>query len=364
MYCGIRFKQNRLLLGIILVVGILLASCKQDVGEGQRWQASITRTVVADYRQLARLAQKQRSQAESFCAAPSAAGLQKLQNRWRDTMSVWQRLQWVRFGPAIQTDLHDRLQFWPERDSAVLREVQAVLQRPGTITQQGLEQASVALQGLSTQELLLFDSEFAQLERFRGSQCELLRASTRLTAKNAKRLSQAWQDKQWLDQWFHAAPHPDTRVAQVRNRQLLVALLAQVEMLRDDKLGAPMGLTIQEADGNRAESWRSRHSLVNLQQNLKALQHAVSPDRGYGLFLFLKDQQQEALAEELVIAVDNLHLALQQVQGPLRDAVADPEQRAALQVAYDSADTLAQLLRHQVAPALNISLADDSAGSP
>lgn len=358
-----RNTQNRLFHGILLMLcAILLAACKQDLPEEQRWQGSVTRALVDDHQTLRRLAQKQHEQAESFCSAPSEAGLQKLQNRWRDTMTAWQHLQWVRFGPVITDNDHWKLQFWPDKKNLVQRKVQELLRSEAPMTPETLEKASVVAQGLSAQELLLFDSQFAQVEKFPGRQCDLLRVSTQRVANVSERLTRNWQDKEWLAEWFHPAPRPGVSVAQVRNGEILDALLAQVEIIKNDKLGEPMGLKTRDKtpNGYFAESWRSQHSLANIQQNLKAVQQTVSPAKGYGLFLYLKDQQHSEVAEELIILLDNLHLALQQIQGPLSEAVTDPQQQESLNAAHRSAGALASFLKQKVAPALNVTLGFNS----
>lgn len=347
---------------LALCIAVLMVACKQDVPEQQRWQATVTQQIVTHHNTLTRLSQKQREQAESFCEAPSESGLLKLQNRWLDTMAAWQQLQWVRFGPVTRNNEAWKLQFWPDKKNIVQRKVQTLLRGQEPITAGSLSQASVVVQGFSAQELLLFDPAFAQVEKFAGRQCDLLLASSRLTARVARGLAEDWKDKAWLEEWFNPAPRPGITAAQMRNGQILEALLAQVEVIKNDKLGEPMGLKTRDKkpNGYFAESWRSRSSLANIRHNLKAVQQTVSPDEGYGLFLYLKDQEQDKVAEDLIIQMDNLHLALQQIQAPLNNAVTDPQQQPALQAAHRSAGTLASFLKQKVAPVLGVTLGFNS----
>lgn len=354
-----RVKLFPIVIGCLLLA---LSACKDDIPEAQRWQVTATRQIVDDHQTFARLAQKQREQAESFCASPGAHGLKKMQMRWQDSMDAWQRLQWVRFGPITRDNDDWKLQFWPDKKNVLQRKVQEILNGADPITAESLSRASVMVQGLSAQELLLFDPAFAELERFKGRQCDLLLANTRLTARVVKRLAEQWQDKDWLQEWFHPAPRPGVTAAQIRNGELLDAMLTQVEKIKLDKLGEPLGLKTRDKkpNGYFAESWRSQHSLANIRHNLQALQQLASPAEGYGLFLLLKDKQQDAVAEELIIRLDNVELALQQIQLPLREAVADASQQAALQASHRSVGELASFIKQKLAPALGLTLGFNS----
>lgn len=346
----------------ILLAGLLLllSGCRDDMTPDQRWVATATRQIVEHHQALARLTEKQHEQAMSFCANPSAPALEKMQQRWRDSMGAWQQLQWVRFGPISENNLDWKLQFWPDKKNILQRKVQGILDGGEPITPESLAKASVVVQGFSAQELLLFDAAFAVPEQFHQSrQCALLLASTRLTADVAQRLDDHWQDKIWLKRWLQPqATVADQTAAASRGGEVLDALLAQVERIKLDKLGEPLGLKTRDKkpNGYFAEAWRSQHSLANIQHNLAAVQALITPEKGYGLFQYLKDRQQPALADELVIRIDNVHLALQQISPPLRQAVMDDERRKAVEACARSVGELASFLKQQVAPALGLSL--------
>lgn len=333
-------RLSRLLLACSLF--LWLTGCKDELPADQRWQATVTEQIVAGYTELSRLAEKQDSQVESFCAAPTDTGLGKMQNRWRQTMDAWQRLQWVQFGPAQAA--RDRLQYWPEQTADHLRQtLHHLLDGHHAITADSLTRADPALQGLSAQELLVFGSTQADTkidpEMFKGRPCDLLRANARLTARHSQQLAAQWQEKDWLLDWFVPPPQEGKTAGQLRNAQLLDALTAHVDSIVRIKL-------------NQAESWRSQHSLANIQQNLLSLQQLTSPDKGYGLFLFLKDRQQKDRAEALVIKLDNVHLALQQIKPPLAGALQQEDQQSAIEACRQSLRELADFLRTEVAPAL------------
>lgn len=277
-----------------------------------------------------------------------------MQAAWRESMASWQHIQWLRMGPIAQDNDDWKLQFWPDKKNILQRKMQDILDGSEPVGADSLAHASVVVQGFSAQELLLFDAQFATVEKFAGRQCDLLRASTALTARVGQKLDDAWQDETWLQRW--ASP------AQVRNGEILDALLAQIERIKNDKLGEPMGLKTRDKkpNGYFAESWRSENSLANLQHNLLAVQQLIRPAQGYGLFQYLKDSQQQAVADELVIRLDNAQQALQQIKPPLTAAVTDTAQQPALQNAHRALGELATFCKQKLAPALGLTLGFNS----
>ena len=349
------------LCSLVMVSG--LAACKENLPPDQRWLATASEQIVAEHETMARLTEKAYKQAQSFCQQPTEKGLAKMQARWRDGMDSWQRLQWVRFGPISKNNEDWKLQFWPDKKNILQRKVQVILEGTDPITLDSLAHASVVVQGFSAQELLLFDTNFAQVERFPGRQCDLLLATTGLTANVAKGLTDGWKDKAWLQTWLNpkTAPAGET-AAQTRDGELLDALLAQVEKIKADKFGEPMGQKTRDKkpNGYFAESWRSQHSLNNIHNNLHALQQLSTPKSGYGLYQYLRDRQQPEVADELVIKLDNINLALQQISVPLQEAVKDPAMQEPLQQVFASLSEMASFIKKKLAPALGLSLGFNS----
>ncbi len=350
----VNWAREKVLLGILLVCGAsLLAGCKDELPEDQRWLMTVTEQIVQDHQQLAALTDKTHEQAQSFCRTPSENGLQKMQERWRNSMAAWQRVQWVRFGPVSRDRNGEKLQFWPDKDNILQRQVQLMLEGAAPVDADSLAEASVAVQGLSVQELLLFDSAFNTLARFPGRQCDFLVANAALTARLAKHLLEGWQDTEWLSSWLQPkVQNPGEASTQSRDGELLGAIVAQLEKIKTEKLGIPMGSSGQKPNAYFAESWRSDSSIANMQHNLDGLKHLVTPPKGYGLYQYLKEKQHGDVADELVIRLDNVYLALQQIVLPMHQAETEPGQEQALQHSLRTLDELVALFRQKVTSAL------------
>lgn len=348
---------------LFLLAGLLLPlfACKDNLTPEQRWLAFTTEQILQGYAGLAEQSAALQQSANDFCQHPDSAALKKTQDAWRAAMADWQRMQWLKLGPITRDNDDWKLQFWPDKKNILQRKAQELLDYNEPITADSLVHASVVIQGFSVQELLLFDPQFATPEKFSANprQCDLLRAATERTALVTQKLSDSWHDKSWLQTW--ATPpvtHADITPAQVRNGELVDALLGQVEKAKTDKLGEPMGLKNRDKkpNGYFAESWRSDNSLANLQNNLWVLQQLTRPEEGYGLFLYLREKNQQAVADELVIKLDNAQQAVRQIQPTLFSAVTLPEQQAALQNSYRALGELATFIKQKLAPALGLTL--------
>lgn len=359
-----RFVRRKMRSLLLLSIALLsLTACKDDMTPEQRWLATTTEQIQRGYQQLSAQTHAQQQAADAFCQQPDAPGLQTMQAAWRESMAAWQHIQWLRIGPIAQDNDDWKLQFWPDKKNILQRKMQDILDGNEPVSVDSLAHASVVVQGFSAQELLLFDPQFATVEKFAGRQCDLLRASTTLTARVGQKLADAWQDETWLERWVTpVATQAGLAPAQIRNGEILDALLAQIERIKNDKLGEPMGLKTRDKkpNGYFAESWRSENSLANLQNNLLAVQQMVRPKQGYGLFQYLKDSQYQAVADELVIKLDNAQQALQQIKPPLTSAVTDAAQQAALQNAHKALGDLATFCKQKLAPALGLTLGFNS----
>lgn len=357
------YVRKKMQLLLLIVALLSLVACNDDMTPGQRWLATTTEQIQRGYQQLSAQTHAQQQAADAFCQHPDVQGLQTMQAAWRESMAAWQQIQWLRIGPIAQDNDDWKLQFWPDKKNILQRKMQDILDGSEPVSADSLVHASVVVQGFSAQELLLFDPQFAAVEKFAGRQCDLLRASTTLTAQVGQKLADAWQDETWLKRWVApAATQVGLAPAHVRNGEILDALLAQIERIKNDKLGEPMGLKTRDKkpNGYFAESWRSENSLANLQNNLLAVQQLIRPAQGYGLFQYLKDSQQQALADEMVIKLDNAQQALQQIRPPLTSAVTDAAQQPALQNAHRALGELATFCKQKLAPALGLTLGFNS----
>ncbi len=325
---------------------------------------SLTENVITDFHR--RFAQSTRTFSEStraFCQAPDAEAYQTLRQHWLLSMSDWQAVQSINFGPIVEGNQAWRLQFWPDKKNLVGRKIKALLSSTTEITPQTLSEASVVIQGLSALEYLLFDGKGGTLDRYQQNpqsdrQCKLLMASASLSSQTAERLFTQWQDKQFLDS-FLAEIKPsqeslDDRASALT--QIMESLLATLEVTKNDKLGGPLGLNnaLKKPQPFLAEAWRSQNSLHLIRAKLKAVRRLLVNGEQLGITDYLIALEHQASATQALAHLDRAIELLAGIQQPLIIAIRNEEQSKVLQEVHGELTQLVKLMKADLPQAMNI----------
>jgi predicted lipoprotein len=192
---------------------------------------------------------------------------------------VWAQAQIIKMGPISLFLRGDRFAYWPEARNATGRVLDALLasRNPNSLTPATLATNSVAGQGLTALERLLYDgNDPAALLRAAGAQ-GAWRVDVGLGL--SRNLAQIAQDV--LNEW--TGPN-GVRAAIAANRGwnnlfasgaeaatlLLTDLVGAFRGMHDVKLLPVLGETIDVANPRAAEAWRSRRPARNIQLNLLA----------------------------------------------------------------------------------------------
>jgi len=310
------------------------------------------------------------AKSRAFCLNPNETTLGATQEQWRLAMSDWQAVKIINFGPIKVNNLSWRLQFWPDKKNLVGRKIKALLKSEDPIDHAKLKESSVVIQGLSALEYLLFDRTGAKLSHYQtnGSeprQCDLLQTVASLTQQTAEHLSGAWQaNAEYLSVFANTtAIASETDITGITTgtpplTQLIESVLANLETLKNDKLGAPLGLKSASGKTNAflAEAWRSQYSLPLVSANLKAVRRLLVNGELLGLTDFLIANDQQALASRLLMQLDAIQVTLNTVNKPMTEAINDDKSRTALSKAHTDLAVLIGILKRDIPIALNITL--------
>ena len=108
--------------------------------------------------------------ARSFCGNPEPAGFESLRAGFQRSMDAWQAVRYIRFGPVELFLRHHRFQIWPDRRNSVGKQLGRLIDKadPKVDDPKKFAQASVAVQGLSALERLLY-GEAASSEAFKDN---------------------------------------------------------------------------------------------------------------------------------------------------------------------------------------------------
>jgi predicted lipoprotein len=237
--------------------------------------------VVPAYQDLAKAADAQESAWKGFCKKPSKAGIDGLKKAYNDAADAWARIEFVRYGPIGENFRYERMAYWPERKNAVARSLAKAIREPDKLTPERFKQASVAVQGLSAMERLLYDdgATDALLSGPEAARrCEIGQAISLSVATIAGEALEGWRGKGGMIDTLKTADEATVRETVSR---LGTDLLGVYQAIGDLKLDAVTGMNPSEARPTLAETWRSGRSARAIAENfagVKAMTEVIVGD--------------------------------------------------------------------------------------
>jgi len=313
---------------------------------------AVKRHILPRYAALAAATGELAAATRAFCAAPEPAKLPPLQAAWRGAMAAWQGAQHLRFGPVEYFNRLPRFAFWPDPRNVTQRQLDALFAKRDAeaIAPDRLVSGSVAVQGLSALERVLFDDKEAGLLAREPFRCQWLTAAGGNLAAMARDILADWRDPpQDFARRFVAADGAGSQyhAPSEATLDLFKGVYTAVELVADHKLARPMGDKPGEARPRLAESWRSDTSLDHIRANLAAARD---------LYRSLEPGVPAALRGDLSAAFESAVASAAAVQGPLDAALADTARRPALEKLRADAMGLKRLLAENLAPGLGLPL--------
>jgi predicted lipoprotein len=299
-------------------------------------------------------------QAGKFCQAPDEAGLTAMRTQFHHTMDAWQGIQHLRFGPVELFLRYNRYQMWPDKHNTGSKQLRKVLsdQDPALLAADKFRRTSVALQGLTTLERLLFNDKpaaqfgTAQQPSYR---CRLAEAIAANLSTMSSGIVSDWQSYRATiagaeegNDYYESSLEVTTR--------LLNNLHTQLVAIVDQKLLRPMGDGPDSAKPRRAESWRSRRSLKNITLNLQAVEEMYR----IGFAPLLHERGADETDRQIRHAFSEVLKAATVIEQPLFAIVSDDAQRTPLEKLKASCSSLKRLIGEQLPQALDISLGFNS----
>lgn len=293
----------------------------------------------------------------ALCEEPGERTLGSARQAFRDSALSFARVEFLRIGPLIQENRLERLLFWPDRRGIALRQVQGVLaDGDESVTDAAsLPSKSVALQGFTALEFLLFGTGSDDLARGADYRCRFAGAVAENIHAVATELNTEWQD----DKGFAAiwsAPGPDN--ASFRNAEEVVSELLSIpseafEIIRDQRLKP----VLPEDEGGkpapkRALFWRSGLTMDFTAASFEAL-------RAYFETAAIADllpEEERWQARSIEFEFNNAEAALARLNMPIEDIVADEERTADLTYLVILSQSLQRLFGEQLTATLGLSV--------
>jgi len=344
---------------LYFMLGVLSFSMLSSTVNAATWAetnlAVVDKYAIPAYQNLYQSSQKLQKSSAGFCADVSDNSFTQVQDSFHNTMDAWQFIQTFRLGPAGKFMRSFRLEMWPDRSNAAAKHLRKLLSKadPSRLEQSQFIKASVAVQGLSALERILFakDSGYTdyQTEGKANFRCQLLSAISLNVETIAKDLLTAWQNE-YRD--IIAKPSKDNDFFETDKEvasQFLNELSTQLQVIIEQKFDRPIAgdkflLT-------KAESWRSQRSLRNIVFNLQSTKDLYQ-------VAFVEHIADENLRKKQLALFNQALLASKALTIPLSEAYT--EKREALQHWFEAIKTLKNSISTELPKAIDIQLGFNS----
>jgi uncharacterized protein len=310
-------------------------------------KAALTEVIRPGYSALSAATGTLNDKVATLCKQPSADGLQAAKDAFARAVDAWSEVEIFRFGPIVQDHRYERLFYWPDPKGLGLRQVQDVLakQEQSVTLPDELAARSVALQGLPALEFLLYGdgaealTQGAQVEdgneplpnvggagAFRCSFASSIATNIDRIAKN---VVEGWREGSAYEKAF-LGPAPDNPIYHTPKEvtlELFKAFASGIELVRDQKLGKPLGQSADEAKPKLAAFWRSNLTFANATGNLQGVSLLFSK----GGFAQVVDADSPGVSESILFDLNHAIEVLRGMTKPFVEVAGDPALRAKLE---------------------------------
>ena len=283
-------QPSRLVLGLILLCASAAAP-KAEVDHAAIARAALTKVIRPGYSALAGTAGALEGKVAALCTRPSADALEQAKAAFTDTVNAWSKVEILRFGPITQDQRYERLFYWPDPEGTGVRQVQDALanrENPMTLPDE-LATKSVALQGLPALEYLLYGDgaevltkdnsvvdgtePLPEIDSQGAFRCGFALSIGTNISRIARNMVEGWREGSAYEKAF-LGPAPDSRLYHTPKEvtlDLFKSFASGIELVRDEKLGKPLGASSDEAEPKLAAFWRSGLTFANAAGNLEGV---------------------------------------------------------------------------------------------
>jgi uncharacterized protein len=315
--------------------------------------------IVPGYQRLTETTTEMKTAAAAFAAAPSAATLVTVRQKYQLAYLTWQELSMYEFGPADEQMLRSNLNVFPTNATQIENNISA-----GTYDLQA--SANLAAKGFPALDYLLYGQ---------ATEAEVVaKYTTAATAANRKRYLQdvtnlVVQQAQntynaWTQNYSTTFKQSEGTAVGSAIGNLVNQLNFDIDITKRYKVGIPAGkFTAGTARPTEAEAYYSRTSLALLLQNLRAekalfLGMAADGTNGIGLDDYLNHvnaKKGDMLLSDAIVQQFNLAIAAAEaINAPIDQAVTTNQ--AAVNKLYDELQKLIVLTKTDMPSKLGVTI--------
>jgi predicted lipoprotein len=343
----------------LIVVAILLGGSAPPAAQGGADHAAIavaalTEVIRPGYAAFAGAADDLQGKMDMLCKEPSASSLDQAKQAFAATVAAWSKVEILRFGPVTQDHRFERLFFWPDPKGIGLKQVQqALVEKDEDIElPDELAAKSVAIQGLPALEYLLYgdgaealaggsvgtEESPPEIDTETAFRCGFALAVAANIDRIARAVVEDWREGSAYEKAF-LGPVPEDPIYHSPKEvtlDLFKSFIAGIELVRDQKLGKPLGPSSAEAKPKLAAFWRSGLTFANAAGNLAGVRTLFAK----GGFIQIVANESAGVEKSILFDLDHAIEVLGGIDLPMAEIATDDDMRAkieALRVALKSA---------------------------
>jgi predicted lipoprotein len=240
------------------------------------------RFIVPGYAKFAAAAEDFSVAATALCDAPSPPALAKTRDAARNALLAWGLIESIRFGPITVEKRLDRLLFYPDPHAIARRQIDRLLASHdmSEVTPEKLAKSSVALQGFTAVDSVLYGKGSEALTQPAAFRCAYLRSLATGIAQIADDTQREWTGP-YKTTWLEPGGANKTYLSAKETTQALYrSYVTELEVVRLQRLAQL--LSRHDKKNGRAEALlpRSRLALPFLLANI-AGERALLVDSGF-----------------------------------------------------------------------------------
>lgn len=289
--------------------------------------------ILPSYQQLYQSTNFLADRADAYCREYEPQQLMLLEMGYVNAFTAWQSVQHLRFGPIQNLSRYQRFQVWPDSENSVVKHLVALMTDferwdnvEGAVD---VSQEDVAIQGFSALEYLLYSGKTID-----GKICRVISA----IANNLKTMSENlvidWQGGEEPYIEFFYNPGLENKFYDDEKaiaNEIFESIGYQLKFIVSRKLVVPLGDELDKSRGRLAEGWRSNTGLTALKANVSAIKSLYLV--AFREELKVTDKDIINMIKEDFVVIESL---LSKISLPIKDSVADKNQRKNLLVLHEA----------------------------
>jgi len=322
-------KKPTTMLAVLAVLSIALSAVPPTETQAD----SQVQTVLADavnnfvrpgYSALHTATRRMEAAIAPMCSEPSIEALDAAHDAFSELVEAWSEIEIIRFGPVVDDNRLERLLFFPDRRGIGLKQVQSVLisKDKSATAQESLINKSVALQGLTALEYLLYGSGADALATGDTFRCAFAHAISGRLEAVSDQLENAWDAPDGITQRLVSpdAGNPDFRTYAEGMQALLGVFVNSSELIADTRLKPFIGADAESAKPKRALFWRSGLTGRAISANLRGLEKLY---KTAGIERLLP-MSASRFGQSALFEMENARQTIATLNQPLAQAVTNP----------------------------------------